>query len=269
MATSSVPAAAHPRGLADSLASGAPVPRTSGAHGLDKALFLDINHFARDTGWLHTPLYDCATYGAVLFAALLIAGWWAARHRDPAAMAAALWAGAGTLLGVAVAQPLNHAVAEARPWQSLPHALILAAHSTDFSFPSDHAVMAGAVTTGLLLYHRRLGTIAAAAGLVLCFARVYIGAHYPQDVAAGFLLGAGVVLAGYAIARRPLTVLVRLLTATPLRPLLTTTPAATAATQPSSQAQQAAGPASGLEPPHPAARGTDWPDRRLDRWRAE
>ncbi|HUZ25059.1 MAG TPA: hypothetical protein VMV07_14985, partial [Streptosporangiaceae bacterium] len=98
---------------------------------------------------------------------------------------------------------------------------------------------------------------------------VYIGAHYPQDVAAGFLLGAGVVLAGYAIARRPLTVLVRLLTATPLRPLLTTTPAATAATQPSSQAQQAAGPASGLEPPHPAARGTHWPDRRLDRWRAE
>jgi len=28
-----------------------------------------------------------------------------------------------------------HAVAEARPWQSLPHALILVGHSTDFSFP--------------------------------------------------------------------------------------------------------------------------------------
>jgi membrane-associated phospholipid phosphatase len=261
MATSGIPASAHPGGWAHSLASGVPAARTSGAHGLDKALFLDVNHFARDTGWLHTPLYDYATYGVVLFAALLVAGWWVARRRAPAAMAAALWAGAGTLLAVAVAQPLNHAVAEARPWQSLPHALILAGHSTDFSFPSDHAVMAGAVATGLLLYHRRLGIIAAAAGLVLSFARVYIGAHYPQDVAAGLLLGAAVAAAGYALARKPLTALVQLLAATPLRPLLTATAIpATACTQPGRPALQAGDLASGLGSP----RGAERPGRDHD-----
>jgi len=36
--------------------------------------------------------------------------------------------------------------------------------------------MAGAVTAGLFLVSRRLGVIAAAA-VLLCFGRVYIGAH--------------------------------------------------------------------------------------------
>ena len=203
-------------------ASPVPVPRTSGAHGLDKTLFLDVNHFAQHTGWLHAPMLAYANYGVALFGLLLVAGWWVARQRrDARAMAAALWAAAGTAAAVLVAQPINHAVAEARPWQSLPHILALAGHSTDFSFPSDHATMAGAVTAGLLLVNRRLGITAAVAGLLMCCARVYVGAHYPQDVAAGFVLGAAVVLIGWAILRILLTALVRRLTATPLRPLLT------------------------------------------------
>lgn len=222
MAAPGILTTASASGFAHRLADSTPVPHRSGAHGLDKTLFLDINHFARDTGWLHTPLSDYASYGVVLLVLLLVAGWWVARGRGPAAMAAALWAGAGTLLALAVAQPVNHAVAEARPWQSLPHALILAGHSTDFSFPSDHAAVTGAVITGLLLFHRPLAIVAAVAGVALCFARIYIGAHYPQDIAAGFLLGAAVVLAGYAIVRIPLRALVRRLSDTPLRLLLTT-----------------------------------------------
>ena len=63
--------------------------------------------------------------------------------------------------------------------------LVLAHRSADFSFPSDHAVMAGAVAAGLWFVSRRLGIIAAIAAVVMAFARVYIAAHYPQDVAAG------------------------------------------------------------------------------------
>ncbi|MGE5289357.1 MAG: phosphatase PAP2 family protein [Micromonosporaceae bacterium] len=210
--------AARPAVLAQG--ASAPVPRTSGAHGVDKTLFLDVNHFAQHTGWLHAPMLAYATYGVALFGLLLVAGWWASRRRgDPKAMAAAIWALIGTIIAVAVAQPINHAVAEARPWQSLPHILALAGHSTDFSFPSDHATMAGAVTAGLLLYNRRLGIISALAAVLMCFARVYVGAHYPQDVAAGLALGVVVVLVGYAVVRIPLGALVARLSATPLRPL--------------------------------------------------
>jgi membrane-associated phospholipid phosphatase len=64
-------------------------------------------------------------------------------------------------------------------------ARILAGHSTDFSFPSGHATMAGAVTAGIFLSHRRLGIVSLLAGLLICFARVCIGAHWPQGLAAG------------------------------------------------------------------------------------
>jgi membrane-associated phospholipid phosphatase len=183
-------------------------------------LFGQVNDFARSTGWLHTPMLAYATYGVVLFAGLLLAACWIARDRGPRVMAAALWSGAGTLVAVAANQPIVHHVHEARPYTVHPNILVLAHHSADFSFPSDHAVMAGAVTAGLWLVSKRLGAVAAVAALLMGAARVYIAAHYPHDVLAGFALGAGVVLIGWLLLSRPLTWLVELLDRTPLRPVL-------------------------------------------------
>jgi undecaprenyl-diphosphatase len=163
-----------------------------------------------------------AEYGVLLFAAALLAGWWTARaNPNPRAMAAALWAPVGALLALGLNQPLGRLVHEARPYAVLPHALVLVAHSHDFSFPSDHAVMAGAVTAGVLLTHRRLGLVTLAAAVVLAFARVYVGAHFPLDVIAGLLLGA-VVTIGTFLDGRPVVVrIVWGLGHTPLRPLVT------------------------------------------------
>jgi membrane-associated phospholipid phosphatase len=183
-------------------------------------LFGQVNDFARNTGWLHAPMLAYATYGVVLFAGLLRAGWWRARDRGPRVMAAALWSGVGALVALAANQPIVHRVHEARPYTVHPHILVLAHHSADFSFPSDHAVMAGAVTAGLWLVSKRLGAVSAVAALLMGAARVYIAAHYPHDVLAGFALGAGVVLIGWLLLSRPLTWLVELLGRTPLRALL-------------------------------------------------
>jgi undecaprenyl-diphosphatase len=38
------------------------------------------------------------------------------------------------------------------------------------------------------------GPVSVVLGLLLCFARVYVGAHYPGDVVVGLLLGAFVVM---------------------------------------------------------------------------
>lgn len=187
----------------------------------DRSLFDDVNTFARDTGWLHTPMLDYADYGVVLFAGLLLVGWWVARstgnHRT---VAAALWAPLGALAALALNQLLVHAFREPRPYVVLPHMLLLAHRSSDYSFPSDHAVMAGAVTAGLFLVNRRLGVVAAVAAVLMAFARVYIGAHWPADVVVGLLFGAVVTVVGFKIVERPVTLGVDFLTRTPLRPLL-------------------------------------------------
>ena len=175
---------------------------------LDDQMLVAVNAFARHTGWLQPIIVGYAKYGIVLFAALLVAGLIWARSGPARTLAAAGWAVLATLLAVAVNQPVGHLFQERRPYAVHPHLLVLADRTTDFSFPSDHAVMAGAVAAGLLILNRRLGLVAAVAALLMAFARVYIAAHYPWDVAGGLVLGAAVAVLGWLLLRVPLTAIV-------------------------------------------------------------
>ena len=136
--------------------------------------------------------------------------------------------GVGTFVALGLNQIVGHAVKELRPYNTLHHVLVLVPKANDYAFPSDHAVVAGALVASVLMVSRRaaphvsrarptatdelrsgssvsgdghfvpilltLGLVNAFFGLLLCFARVYVGAHYPVDVVAGFLLGALVVV---------------------------------------------------------------------------
>jgi len=188
---------------------------------VDDRLFETVHRFAGATPWLHTAADGYASYGAAVFAVLILAGWWIARRSsDPARMGAAVCAGVATLLAVGLNQPIVHAVARPRPYTAHPGLVVLAHRSTDFSFPSDHATMAGAAALGLLLVSRRLGLVAVLAALAMAAARVYVGAHYPGDVAAGLLLGGLVAALLYAACRTALARLVIAAGRTRLRPLL-------------------------------------------------
>ncbi len=188
--------------------------------------FGSVNHLARVTPWLHVPAAWYAAYGVVLFAALLLGGWALARRSgDLERVAAALWAPVGMLLALAVNQLLASTVAESRPYAVMPHALVLVHRTTDPSFPSDHAVMAGAVAAGVLLAHRGLGLVAVGLAALMAATRVYVGAHFPLDVLAGLAVGALVALASYAAVRPLVLRLLAVLARTPVQPLLVRDPA--------------------------------------------
>jgi undecaprenyl-diphosphatase len=190
--------------------------------------FQQINDFARATPWLHGLISGYANYGVALFAALLLVGWWIARRSGQVrSTAAVVCAVSATLLAVALNQPIVNAVHEARPYTTHHSILVLAQRSADFSFPSDHAVMAGAVATGLWFVSRRLGIVATIAAVLMAFARVYIGAHYPQDVLAGLALGCAVATLTCLTTRRIVARVLGATARTRLRPLMIATPATT------------------------------------------
>lgn len=187
----------------------------------DVWLFLQVNDLAVATPWLHPVMAGYARDGLLVFAVLMVIGWWIARRRaDRRAMAAAVWTPLGMLLALGLNQPLGELVDRHRPYAVLPDILVLADRTADPSFPSDHAVVAGAVTAGLWLVSRRLGLVTAAAALLMAFARVYIAAHYPLDVLAGLAFGAAVALGGWLLARPALMALLDRVERTRLAPVV-------------------------------------------------
>ncbi|MDA8392569.1 MAG: phosphatase PAP2 family protein [Actinomycetota bacterium] len=195
---------------------------------MDRTLYLDVNHFARQTPWAHAFMAPFALYGGVVvLALLLLGGWWRARSRSdvPNAVARSVWAGLGTAAAVGIAQPINHLVARPRPYVTLHHVEVLVPRAHDFTFPSDHATVAGASIVGLWLLRDRLMTILAVVdGLFLSFARVYVGAHYPGDVLGGLVVGAATIFLLWPVAGLILRPIVAAVARSPLRFLATASP---------------------------------------------
>lgn len=117
------------------------------------------------------------------------AGLWAIRHRRDAALLV-LGLGGSALLDLALKLHFRRV----RP--DLPWVLV---HEHSFSFPSGHSVGA-VVLYGILTYlvwshldalWQQMAVIVAAFLLVagIGLSRVYLGVHYPTDIAAGYLVG--------------------------------------------------------------------------------
>ena len=121
-----------------------------------------------------------------VIAALL---WWR-RLRHAAVVWLIATGGAGALVTV-----LKLHFRRVRP--DLPWAFV---HEPSFSFPSGHSVFA-VVVYGMVIYMgmRHLPrswqrvALLVVAGALICgigYSRIYLGAHYPSDVAAGYFVGA-------------------------------------------------------------------------------
>ncbi len=68
-----------------------------------------------------------------------------------------------------------------------------------------HATVAGASAATLVPVRRTLVRLTVPLALLAAFSRVFVGVHYPHDVAAGLLLGVAVTLTVVALATRPAT----------------------------------------------------------------
>lgn len=101
----------------------------------------------------------------------------------------ALRLGLGAGLATLLSQPLKRLCCRTRPDSGLAGFTALAENPDAFSFPSGHTAAAFGVAIALANEGRGLGHLALALAAGIGLSRVYLGAHYPLDVAAGALIG--------------------------------------------------------------------------------
>ena len=143
----------------------------------------------------HDPAADAAELYNVwaIFAVVAVAAaaWFFARPGgSPRSKLAAASAGASAGLALLANGVLAHLWYHARPFVDHPkQTVLLVHHGADNSFPSDHASVAFAVAFAVLAFHRRLGLLLVAAAAGVGVDRIFVGVHYPVDVAASVLVG--------------------------------------------------------------------------------
>ena len=111
-------------------------------------------------------------------------------------------AGAFALSAVAT-QSLKAVIKRARPFVSYPQYFSDRYDGGGYSFPSGHVSAAFCSATSLSIYFPKWYVVVPAylwAGSV-GWARMYQGVHYPSDVFAGAMVGAGSAWAGYIIQK--------------------------------------------------------------------
>jgi undecaprenyl-diphosphatase len=159
---------------------------------LNNQLFLIINGDVGSSAWLVDVAMAIGEGLIFLIPALMVWLWLAGKEPR---RGLALRAFAVAMLGLGINQALGLVWQHPRPFTAgIGHAWI--SHVPDSSFPSDHAtVLFGVAFTFLFGGARRLTLAALACTFAVAWARVFLGVHFPLDMA-----GAAVVaLAAWAL----------------------------------------------------------------------
>jgi undecaprenyl-diphosphatase len=160
--------------------------------GIDGGLYRSVIGWANSAPhWLDQLIKVWSAIGLGLFAVFMLYGWWRARGADSVVMARVLASPVIVVAAYVVNSGLKSLVEENRPCQqlSIPNTLETCPAQGDWSFPSNHSVIAFAAATALVFAYRRLGRVAYLFAVLMAASRVWVGVHYPHDVAVGALVG--------------------------------------------------------------------------------
>ncbi|WP_244179014.1 phosphatase PAP2 family protein [Streptomyces rubellomurinus] len=190
--------------------------------GIDGSVYTQVNKWVQSAPhWLNDVIKVWSAFGLGLFAVFMLYAWWRARGADSATMAKVLASPVIVVVAYAANSVLKGQIEELRPCAQIRGSVSLETcpAAGDWSFPSNHSVIAFAAAIALWFVSWRLGVVATVFAALMAASRVWVGVHYPHDVVVGALVGtlAALVLAPLAGRCGPLVDRMR---AGALRPLL-------------------------------------------------
>lgn len=156
---------------------------------LNGSLFDAINGLAGRSSIADDAMKLAANYAIYVVAAIIVASWFIRTVNDRERRIGAYTALSAAALALAVALAIQQFYVHQRPFVVRGDVNLLIRHSADASFPSEHTTASFGMAGGLWPYRRRLALLAGSFAALTGFARVYVGIHWPADVAGGAAIG--------------------------------------------------------------------------------
>ncbi|MGH2388374.1 MAG: phosphatase PAP2 family protein [Chloroflexota bacterium] len=156
---------------------------------MDYQLFQAINGLAGHNNALDAFMEAVATKGQFVLVGLVALLWLLPTPVTPRGLERrlVLYALLTATVALGINQVIGHIWIRPRPFVA-HHVTLLIVASHDSSFPSDHAALGFGLALPVLLRSRAWGVLLLCGALLLGFARVFVGAHYPGDIAGAFLV---------------------------------------------------------------------------------
>jgi undecaprenyl-diphosphatase len=162
---------------------------------MNYTLFKLINQLAGHHPFLDGLMTCVTNYALIIYAIVLLLIWMVGKeHYKKTVVYAAITGALGLLLNFII----GHIYFEPRPFVTHPVHLLVA-HAADASFPSDHTTGAFALSLAVLFVHRKIGIGMLLFACLTGFSRIYVGHHYPFDIAGSIVVSLAVSIMVYQL----------------------------------------------------------------------
>ena len=154
---------------------------------MDASLVLALHQLASSQAWFGAIVLLVAQAGIFVLPIALLVVWLVASAPSDGRRAAIVAGVASGIVAIAVGLVLERTLNRPRPFVELGFDPLFA-HAHDSSFPSDHTLVGVALVGPMLWQAPKLGIWLFVWALIVGFARVAAGIHYPTDILGSAIL---------------------------------------------------------------------------------
>ena len=154
--------------------------------------FIELINNKMKTRHLDSFMYRVTNLGGVLFTSLIVVFimFFGSNRNEYLGLEILV----SLMLTQSIVYSLKAILSRERPYKIIEHLNTFGIEMKDYSFPSGHSAASFSIATSIALNMPRLSICVFALAMIIGISRIYLGVHYPTDVAAGLILGFSIPL---------------------------------------------------------------------------